>query len=128
MSFKPQRFVRMGHFDRLGHTGRVTFSAIVRELELPRQHVFELLRVLGPYLRADYRRTLPQRGKAGMTYDARVIDYLNEIRGNAHRSIEPPDSDWLAHYIERGTDGRQHPRPPTGGPGPTPAGRDSDRL
>lgn len=35
-----------------------------------------------------------------MTYNATVIEKLRALRGQEHRQLEPPESDWLARYLE----------------------------
>jgi len=84
---------------RVDHKARVSLTYVARELDLPRLYVARLLEALGPYLRCRRRRTRGGKGRIGMTYDAVVIDYLNQILGRAHRSTDPPADDWLARYL-----------------------------
>lgn len=79
-------------------THRVSFSAIARELDIPKSRLYAILKVWGRYLGADRCRTSMSGGNSGITYDAQIIDLLNEILGRPHRCIEPPESDWLADY------------------------------
>ena len=127
MPWRRTRVV-MGNFNKLSLTNRVSFTTITRELGLPRDHVGQLLTLLGPYLGADRRRTSKKFGLLGITYDARIIDRLRMVRGQPVSRITGK-KDWLADYIEKGSHGRtaEHPGPSPELAGAQGAGRDEHR-
>lgn len=68
---------------------RISYTQIRRETGLSRHRADKLLARFG-WL-ADKKGTPP-------TYDARILDLINAMRGLPHRSLEPAHRDWLTRY------------------------------
>lgn len=68
---------------------RISFAQIRRETGLTRHSATKLLTRFGWV--ADKKGTPP-------TYDARILDLINAMRGLPHRSLEPAHRDWLTRY------------------------------
>lgn len=71
--------------------GRLTFAAFHRLTGLSERGARKLLLKLA--WMAD-----PQGTPA--TYDPRLVDIINAMRGLPHRDLEPAHKDWLARYIK----------------------------
>jgi hypothetical protein len=88
----------------VGDANRVTLNHARTVLGLTQKQTLRALRrVAGIY----------PRGGDGK-YDARALDLVRAMRGQAHRALEPVDDDWLARYMEEtrhAPQGTQEPGP-----------------
>lgn len=80
---------------------RLTLPQIATELGVSIERARRLLRTKGRWLGAKTAQA-PGPGRP-TTYDAGVVELLRALLGQPHRQLEPPESDWLSHFLGGGS-------------------------
>lgn len=94
MSNKPYRHVPAESY------GWLNAYEVAAELELPYREVMAQLDMLQRLVPA----RLLQRKGAVTLYPADTVEVLRGLLGYGHRSLEPPERDWLSRYLMTAND------------------------